>query len=380
MVLKSRRKETRDDHRRTSGNDDDESIYTPANHSRWENIPIVNTCEAIAKLISDNGENPHSLSAKVRIPQPTIYRMVIGQTAEPKRANVEKIAKFFNVSADALCRGEIVPIDQRSGLINSSINDPVREAAIQDPAAEYLAKLPPHIADKLRLDIKHAYERWEMEQKDTGYSAEWIQTGEGDPKLSQLTDKLNTLSARLIEARTDKGWNKTELKKAAGLKSASTLTDLESGARTQSPQLPLIADALGVEVLWLQHGKGQKKRGLINASRSDYTEPVPSSAHDPILDTLEKMPECLRNKIRILARHALEAWQLEQIATGVGISSADLLTDSLAMDKSKLGYDLGRVDLRTSTLIGRLVEDFFRSSSANRHRILQLASECATKG
>jgi transcriptional regulator with XRE-family HTH domain len=269
---------------------------------------------------------------------------------------------------------------KRRGLINSSINDPVCEAVIQDPCAEYLAKLPPNIAAKLRLDIKHAYERWELEQKDTGYSAEWIQTGEGDPKLSQSTDKLNTLSARLIEARTDKGWNKTELKKAAGLKSASTLTDLESGARTQSPQLPLIADALGVEVLWLQHGKGQKKRGLINASRSDYTEPVPSSAHDPILDTLEKMPECLRNKIRILARHALEAWQLEQIATGVGISSADLLTDSLAMDKSKLGYDLGRVDLRTSTLIGRLVEDFFRSSSANRHRILQLASECATKG
>ena len=69
---------------------------------------------------------------------------------------------------------------------------------------------------------------------------------------------MSTLSERLIEARTDKGWSKAELKRAAGLKSASTLPELENGSRTESPQLPVIAAALGVSVLWLQHNRGGK--------------------------------------------------------------------------------------------------------------------------
>ena len=71
---------------------------------------------------------------------------------------------------------------------------------------------------------------------------------------------MKTLAERLADARNDKGWSKADLRRAAGLKSASTLTELESGQRTESPQLPVIAEALGVEVLWLQHGRGPKNR------------------------------------------------------------------------------------------------------------------------
>ena len=69
---------------------------------------------------------------------------------------------------------------------------------------------------------------------------------------------MTSLATRLIEARTDKGWTKADLKRAAKLKSPSTLTELESGKRTESPQLPMIAAALGVSALWLQHGIGEK--------------------------------------------------------------------------------------------------------------------------
>ena len=69
---------------------------------------------------------------------------------------------------------------------------------------------------------------------------------------------MTSLATRLIEARTDKGWTKADLKRAAKLKSPSTLTELESGKRTESPQLPMIAAALGVSALWLQHGIGDK--------------------------------------------------------------------------------------------------------------------------
>lgn len=71
---------------------------------------------------------------------------------------------------------------------------------------------------------------------------------------------MTSLAKRLIEAREDKGWTKADLRRAAKLKSASTLTELEKGETSESPQLPVIADALGVDVLWLQHGRGSKAR------------------------------------------------------------------------------------------------------------------------
>ena len=65
--------------------------------------------EAVNKLMEDRGENAYSLAPKVRMTQPTIYRIVTGQTLEPKQENIDKLAKYFGVSADALRRGEIVP-------------------------------------------------------------------------------------------------------------------------------------------------------------------------------------------------------------------------------------------------------------------------------
>lgn len=71
-----------------------------------------------------------------------------------------------------------------------------------------------------------------------------------------------SLASRLKEAREDKGWKKVDLKREAKLRSASTLTELENGTIEESPQIPAIADALGVEVQWLKYGKGQKHRPI----------------------------------------------------------------------------------------------------------------------
>ncbi len=71
----------------------------------------------------------------------------------------------------------------------------------------------------------------------------------------KMEKSLLTLAERLIDARESKGWKKSDLRREAGLKSPSTLTELEDGSRTESPQLPKIAKALGVEVLWLQFGE-----------------------------------------------------------------------------------------------------------------------------
>lgn len=77
---------------------------------------------------------------------------------------------------------------------------------------------------------------------------------------SNMQKELITLADRLIDARSRLGWKKADLRRAAGLKSASTLTELENGTIKDSPQLPKIAYVLGVEVLWLQFGTGPRER------------------------------------------------------------------------------------------------------------------------
>lgn len=48
----------------------------------------------------ERGENPHSLSLKSKVPQPTIFRILKGTSAEPRRGNLEKIAKALGVKID----------------------------------------------------------------------------------------------------------------------------------------------------------------------------------------------------------------------------------------------------------------------------------------
>jgi transcriptional regulator with XRE-family HTH domain len=99
---------------------------------------------------------------------------------------------------------------------------------------------------------------------------------------------MENLAKRLIQAREDKGWSKADLKRAAKLKSPSTLTEIENGKRTESPQLAVIAAALGVEVLWLQHGIGPK-------SKDDNTQakvsPIPKRQDPSILAVVKLMEE-----------------------------------------------------------------------------------------
>jgi phage repressor protein C with HTH and peptisase S24 domain len=68
-----------------------------------------------------------------------------------------------------------------------------------------------------------------------------------------------TLAQRLTETRQDAGLTQTQLAKRVGC-SQALIGNLESGNQKSSTHLPKIAAALGVEVLWLQHGTGPKRR------------------------------------------------------------------------------------------------------------------------
>lgn len=103
---------------------------------------------------------------------------------------------------------------------------------------------------------------------------------------SNMQKELITLADRLVDAREKLGWKKSDLRRAAGLKSASTLTELENGTITNSPQLPKIAHALGVEVLWLQHGIGQRERRSASGDDAEIDSQLSPSSDTPEVITL----------------------------------------------------------------------------------------------
>ncbi len=77
---------------------------------------------------------------------------------------------------------------------------------------------------------------------------------------------METLGKRLLECRNELGLTQAELAKKARLKNQSIIGSLESGYRKKSSHIPAIAEALGVEPLWLNEGRGAKKKGEISAA------------------------------------------------------------------------------------------------------------------
>lgn len=64
--------------------------------------------ENLRALMEYAGENPHSLAIKTNVTQPTIFRILSGDSKDPRRSNVEKLARFFGVKAEDLY-GRTIP-------------------------------------------------------------------------------------------------------------------------------------------------------------------------------------------------------------------------------------------------------------------------------
>lgn len=63
------------------------------------------------KLMKERGLNPHSLSLKSGVPQPTIRRILEGESKEPRRDTLGKLAKFFKVTVEQLYG--VTPLNQQ---------------------------------------------------------------------------------------------------------------------------------------------------------------------------------------------------------------------------------------------------------------------------
>lgn len=64
-----------------------------------------------------------------------------------------------------------------------------------------------------------------------------------------------TIGDRIKQARARRGMSRPELAEAAGIK-YPTLAGIENSDQTETTKLPALAEALGVNIRWLQTGKG----------------------------------------------------------------------------------------------------------------------------
>lgn len=138
------------------------------------------------------------------------------------------------------------------------------------------------------------------------------------------------LATRLKQRREELGWSKAELRRRAGLRSASTLTALENGETVDSPQLGVIADALGVEVMWLQFGKGERLRG----SAKQETTLSERALH--IARLVDDLPEHLSEKILSYARVVQTIHQMDvELANGIELAQGRAVGEETKDERSR---------------------------------------------
>ena len=63
--------------------------------------------DTLRSLMTARGVSGYALSESTKIPQPTIHRILTGESSDPKTATLEPIAKFFNLTVSQLREGAI---------------------------------------------------------------------------------------------------------------------------------------------------------------------------------------------------------------------------------------------------------------------------------
>lgn len=130
-------------------------------------------------LMADRKTNPYDLQRATGVPQPTIHRILTGESSDPRTKTLEPLADYFKVSvADLRTRNLSVPGDERMGS-NATFSG-VEAAGGEDPRMVYVPKIP------LRLSAGVSGFDIEPERFDGStmlVSREWCERRGFDPKL-----------------------------------------------------------------------------------------------------------------------------------------------------------------------------------------------------
>lgn len=69
-------------------------LLTPTNISQFRNVMV--------KLMAAEGVNTTELARRINLPQPTVHRLVVGKTEDPKLSTLISIAEYFSITLDQL--------------------------------------------------------------------------------------------------------------------------------------------------------------------------------------------------------------------------------------------------------------------------------------
>jgi len=76
----------------------------------------TNISHALAALMKKGNVSENALAGATGVPQPTIHRILTGESQEPRISNLEKLARFFGLKAHDLIEGQTGQINETNGL------------------------------------------------------------------------------------------------------------------------------------------------------------------------------------------------------------------------------------------------------------------------
>lgn len=99
----------------------------------------MNPPEFLQAVMDRAGENPNSLAKKSRATQSTIQRFLAGDTKEPRKSTMEKVARFLGVPAEAFFSD---PIRRKEAIRLGLVESGVGQDTPGEPSVEYVGSAP----------------------------------------------------------------------------------------------------------------------------------------------------------------------------------------------------------------------------------------------
>lgn len=115
-------------------------IVSSAARSYPHGMAIADT---LKRLMTERGVTGYALSEATKIPQPTIHRILTGESADPKTKTLEPIARYFGLTVSAM-RDDKTPKNppvQVGNEISTTPNIGLSGSVLNDPAVANLVKL-----------------------------------------------------------------------------------------------------------------------------------------------------------------------------------------------------------------------------------------------
>lgn len=170
--------------------------------------------DRVAAKMAEQGWSEGELSRRSKVPQPTVHRIITGESKSPRQSNIDSIAKALGVAVEFLWYGgeakSIPPAEVRASVADYTAAALVDDRFIIIPRFDMAASMGPGIVvpDHLEVIQQLVVDReWIREQRllHSGIPNLSIITGFGDSMLGTFSDGDPLMVDRGINAMDKDG-------------------------------------------------------------------------------------------------------------------------------------------------------------------------------